>query len=147
MSLFVIQKKGTFMGGRGSGSSGAGSGGGASAAGSIKSLEGQKKALGDKMASLVRQTDKDGQMTSKARKEYYATKSKRDDVVQKLSKLYKESAEAHSEQVRNEPPERKTYVNGYGEATHREITSSTYERALKRSTRQADGWLTGKWRR
>ena len=31
--------------------------------GSIKSLEAQKKALGDKMASLVRQTDKDGQMT------------------------------------------------------------------------------------
>ena len=69
------------MGGRGSGSSGAGAGGGASAAGSIKSLEAQKKALGDKMASLVRQTDKDGQVTSKVRKEYYATKSKRDDVV------------------------------------------------------------------
>ena len=44
--------------------------------GSIKSLEAQKKALGDKMASLVRQTDKDGQMTSEARKEYYATKSR-----------------------------------------------------------------------
>ncbi len=53
------------MGGRGSASSGAGAGagGGASAGGSIKSLEAQKKALGDKMASLVRQTDKDGQIT------------------------------------------------------------------------------------
>ena len=60
------------MGGRGSASAGgAGAGGGASAGGgSIKSLEAQKKALGDKMASLVRQTDKDGQMTSEARKEY-----------------------------------------------------------------------------
>ncbi len=58
------------MGGRGSASAGggAGAGGGASAGGSIKSLEAQKKALGDKMASLVRQTDKDGQMTSEARK-------------------------------------------------------------------------------
>lgn len=64
--------------------------------GSIKSLEAQKKALGDKMASLVRQTDKDGQMTSEARKEYYATKSKRDDIVQKLSKAYKaEIGRAH----------------------------------------------------
>ena len=45
------------MGGRGSASAGgAGARGGASAGGSIKSLEAQKKALGDKMASLVRQT-------------------------------------------------------------------------------------------
>ena len=133
------------MGGRGSASSGAGAGagGGASIGDSIKSLEAQKKALGDRMASLVRQTDKDGQMTSEARKEYYTTKSKRDDVVQKLSKLYKASAEAHSEQVRNEPAEKKTFVNGYGEATHREITSSTYERAQKRSMKSVEGWLTG----
>ena len=103
------------MGGRGSGSSGgAGAGGGASAGGggSIKSLEAQKKALGDKMASLVRQTDKDGQMTSEARKEYYATKSKRDDVVQKLSKAYKADAEARAKQAKSEPAEKKTFVNG-----------------------------------
>ena len=76
------------MGGRGSASAGGGAGGGASAGGSIKSLEARKKALGDKMAKLVRQTDKDGQMTSKARKEYFATKSKRDKVVSDLSKAY-----------------------------------------------------------
>nr|DAV17712.1 MAG TPA: hypothetical protein [Caudoviricetes sp.] len=132
------------MGGRGSASSGAGAGaGGASAGGSIKSLEAQKKALGDRMASLVRQTDKDGQMTSEARKEYYATKSKRDDVVQKLSKAYKADAEARSKQAKSEPVEKKTFVNGYGEATHREITSSTYERAQKRSMKSVEGWLTG----
>ena len=57
------------MGGRGPASAGgAGAGGGASAGGSIKSLEAQKKALGDKMASLVRQTDKDGQMTREREK-------------------------------------------------------------------------------
>lgn len=133
------------MGGRGSTSSGAGAGagGGASAGGSIKSLEAQKKALGDKMASLVRQTDKDGQMTSEARKEYYATKSKRDDIVQKLSKAYKADAEARSKQAKSEPVEKKTFVNGYGEATHREITSSTYERAQKRLMKSVEGWLTG----
>ena len=118
------------MGGRGSASSGAG----ASAGGSIKSLEAQKKALGDKMASLVRQTDKDGQMTSEARKEYYATKSKRDDV-------------ARSKQAKSEPVEKKTFVNGYGEATHREITSSTYERAQKRLTKSVEGWLSGRRRK
>ena len=132
------------MGGRGSASAGgAGAGGGASAGGSIKSLEAQKKALGDKMASLVRQTDKDGQMTSEARKEYYVTKSKRDKVVSDLSKAYKADAEARSRQAKSEPAEKKTFVNGYGEATDREITSSTYERAQKRLMKSVEGWLTG----
>ena len=137
------------MGGRGSASAGgAGAGGGASAGGgSIKSLEAQKKALGDKMASLVRQTDKDGQMTSEARKEYYATKSKRDDVVQKLSKAYKADAEARSKQAKSDPAEKKTFVNGYGEATHRYITTSTYERAQKRAMKSVDGWLSGRRRK
>ena len=137
------------MGGRGSASAGgAGAGGGASAGGGpIKSLEAQKKALGDKMASLVRQTDKDGQMTSEARKEYYATKSKRDDVVQKLSKAYKADAEARSKQAKSEPAEKKTFVNGYGEATHRYITTSTYERAQKRAMKSVDGWLSGRRRK
>ena len=137
------------MGGRGSASAGgAGAGGGASAGGgSIKSLEAQKKALGDKMASLVRQTDKDGQMTSEARKEYYATKSKRDDVVQKLSEAYKADAEARSKQAKSEPAEKKTFVNGYGEATHRYITTTTYERAQKRAMKSVEGWLSGKRRK
>jgi hypothetical protein len=111
--------------------------------GSIKSLEAQKKALGDKMASLVRQTDKDGQMTREARKEYYATKSKRDDIVQKLSKAYKADAEARSKQAKSEPAEKKTFANGYGEATSREITSTTYERAQKRLTKSVERWFTG----
>ena len=137
------------MGGRGTASAGrAGAGGSASAGGgSIKSLEAQKKALGDKMASLVRQMDKDGQMTREARKEYYATKSKRDDVVQKLSEAYKADAEARSKQAKSEPAEKKTFVNGYGEATSREITSSTYERAQKRLTKSVEGWLSGRRRK
>ena len=136
------------MGGRGSASAGgAGAGGASAGGGSIKSLEAQKKALGDKMASLVRQTDKDGQMTSEARKEYYATKSKRDDVVQKLSKAYKADAEARSKQAKSEPAEKKTFVNGYGEATSREITSTTYERAQKRLMKSVEGWLTGRRRK
>ncbi|MBF1010362.1 MAG: hypothetical protein E6040_11745 [Lachnospiraceae bacterium] len=134
------------MGGRGSASAGGGTKQ-SSGGGSIKSLEARKKALGDKMAKLVRQTDKDGQMTSKARKEYYATKSKRDKVVSDLSKAYKADAEARSRQAKSEPAEKKTFVNGYGEATHREITSSTYERAQKRSMKSVEGWLSGRRRK
>lgn len=136
------------MGGRGSASAGgAGAGGGASAGGgSIKSLEAQKKALGDKMASLVRQTDKDGQMTSEARKEYYATKSKRDDVVQKLSKAYKADAEARSKQAKSEPAEKKTFINGFGEATDRYVTSTTYERIQARQSREIFRRLNNKYK-
>ena len=133
------------MGGRGS----AGAGGGAkqsSGGGSIKSLEAQKKALGDKMASLVRQTDKDGQMTSEARKEYYATKSKRDDVVQKLSKAYKADAEARSKQTKSEPAEKKTFINGFGEATDRYVTSTTYERIQARQSREIFRRLNNKYK-
>lgn len=131
------------MGGRGSASAGGGAKQ-SSGGGSIKSLEARKKALGDKMAKLVGQTDKDGQMTSKARKEYYATKSKRDKVVSDLSKAYKADAEARSKQAKSEPAEKKIFVNGYGEATHREITSSTYERAQKRLMKSVEGWLSGR---
>lgn len=134
------------MGGRGSASAGGGTKQ-SSGGGSIKSLEARKKALGDKMAKLVRQTDKDGQMTSKARKEYYATKSKRDKVVSDLSKAYKADAEARSKQAKSEPAEKKTFVNGYGEATHRYITTATYERAQKRAMKSVDGWLSGKRRK
>lgn len=134
------------MGGRGSASAGGGAKQ-SSGGGSIKSLEARKKALGDKMAKLVRQTDKDGQMTSKARKEYYATKSKRDKVVSDLSKAYKADAEARSKQAKSEPAEKKTFVNGYGEATHRYITTATYERAQKRAMKSVDGWLSGKRRK
>ena len=134
------------MGGRGSASAGGGAKQ-SSGGGSIKSLEARKKALGDKMAKLVRQTDKEGQMTSKARKEYYATKSKRDKVVSDLSKAYKADAEARSKQAKSEPVEKKTFVNGYGEATHRYITTGTYERAQKRAMKSVDGWLSGKRRK
>lgn len=134
------------MGGRGSASAGGGAKQ-SSGGGSIKSLEARKKALGDKMAKLVRQTDKEGQMTSKARKEYYATKSKRDKVVSDLSKAYKADAEARSKQAKSEPAEKKTFVNGYGEATHRYITTATYERAQKRTMKSVDGWLSGKRRK
>ena len=135
------------MGGRGSASAGgAGAVGGAGAGGSIKSLEAQKKALGDKMASLVRQTDKDGQMTSEVRKEYYATKSKRDDVVQKLSKAYKADAEARSKQAKSEPAEKKTFINGFGEATDRYVTSTTYERIQARQSREIFRRLNNKYK-
>lgn len=134
------------MGGRGSASAGGGAKQ-SSGGGSIKSLEARKKALGDKMAKLVRQTDKEGRMTSKARKEYYATKSKRDKVVSDLSKAYKADAEARSKQAKSEPAEKKTFVNGYGEATHRYITTATYERAQKRAMKSVDGWLSGKRRK
>ncbi len=41
----------------------------------------------------------------------------------------------------------KTFVNSYGEATTRYITSGTYERAQKRMLKGVEGWLTGRGRK
>ena len=50
-------------------------------------------------------------------------------ILQKNQLLSKEK---EPKQIEN----RQTFVNGYGEATTREITSSTYKRAEKRLSRQ-----------
>lgn len=41
----------------------------------------------------------------------------------------------------------KPYVNGFGEATTREITSPIWERDQRRRAKEVEGWLTGDRRR
>ncbi len=43
-----------------------------------------------------------------------------------------------------EPKQKKAFVNGYGEATRREITTSTYKRAQKRLEKEFDLWFKGR---
>ena len=110
---------------------------------SISSLEATKKSLGDKMFRLSRTTDSNGQMTSQARREYYSVKSQRDEIVSKLSAAYKQEAERKKESAAS-GKSKKTFVNSFGEATKREITSATYERARRRRERQAQSVFMGR---
>ena len=49
-------------------------------------------------------------------------------------KVFQQRIKDMTERIKNAPEAR--YVNGYGEATKREITSSTYKRAQKRQEKQ-----------
>lgn len=55
-----------------------------------------------------------------------------------LNELYKLENKERDEKLANEDnrKETKTFVNGYGEATNKYITSSTYERAERRRQRE-----------
>lgn len=71
------------------------------------------------------------------------TKSKRDEVVSKLSAAYKREAERKKESAAS-VKSKKTFINSFGEATKREITSATYERARRRRERQAQSVFMGR---
>lgn len=50
--------------------------------------------------------------------------------------LYQLEKKERDERRANETRETKTFINGYGEATNKYITSSTYERAEKRRQKE-----------
>lgn len=61
---------------------------------------------------------------------------------------YNKQMDAEAEKVREarlkEPKEHKVFVNGYGEATTRYITSQSYERAQKRLDKEIQNRMKGK---
>ena len=65
---------------------------------------------------------------SKKAKEFYKVKSEHDELRQQYNKLLDEEAAKRPKPE----PEHHTFVNGFGEATHRELTTATYKRAQKR---------------
>lgn len=57
--------------------------------------------------------------------EYRSLRARRNAIVDEQARRKQERAAA-------EPPKQKTFVNSYGEATTRHVTSAIYERAMKR---------------
>lgn len=68
-------------------------------------------------------------------KEYYDVQREMNTKRNALNKALDEMA---SRTKRKTSQERRTFVNGFGEATRREITSGTYERAQKRLQKEID---------
>lgn len=60
-----------------------------------------------------------------------------------LDELYQLEMKERDERISNEvnKKEVKTFINGYGEATNRHITSSTYNRAMKRNKKEIVSFL------
>lgn len=63
------------------------------------------------------------------------------DLKRKNSEL---SIQRGKIRAKAEPKQKKTFVNGYGEATKREITSSSYQRAQRRLNKEIDSRFKGR---
>lgn len=116
------------MGGRGS------IGGVISSAGSVTSLKSKMDSLGKRMQELA--------PTS------YESDAKRSEYL-KVLKKYQSTREKYNQKLNVQAAKKqklsatavKTKLNGYGEATSREITSTTYDNWLKRKTREVSRFV------
>lgn len=96
--------------------------------------------MNNELTRLVRGPSKDNP-TGAQSKEYYNAVKKLGDLRKSYRKVIDEKTKRASEKAKNTPRPKKTFVNSYGEATTREITSSTYKRAEKRRQKELEKWL------
>ena len=99
----------------------------------VKSLQSKESKLGSKMAEHAKYatpgyTGKDKQAKSakyyKYQREFNAVRRERNDLQNKISQTKREARE-------NEAKAKKKFVNSFGEATKRNITNATYEKAQR----------------
>lgn len=82
-------------------------------------------------------TKADHEQYVSARDRYQSLKSERDGLVMEQSRRNVIAA-------RENPPKRtKTFVNSFGEATSRYVTSAAYERAMKRNEKEIQSRMKG----
>lgn len=111
----------------------------------VKSLQSKEAILGSKMAeyaeyALPSYTGKDKQAKSakyyKYQREFNAVRRERNDLQNKISKTKRESRE-------NEAKAKKKFVNSFGEATKRNITTATYEKAQRKLAKEIMRFIGG----
>ena len=127
-----------LFGGRGASSSGGsrarGRGSGSSKA-SISDLRKQEQDIRNQMTDIYNQNSgfarTDLKSVSDAREKWYSLQKQANSLRDKISK---EESKMTKSPTNNKS--KKTFVNSYGEATKREITTSTYKRQQKRQSRE-----------
>lgn len=102
----------------------------------IKTMESQFNKLGEQMAQMAQYATPGPNYDSSKASKYYEIKRQYNELRSKINAKKDEEARNRPKQNTNSK-----YVNGYGEATHRNITTSTYERAQRRLNREIDRWL------
>lgn len=111
----------------------------------VKSLQSKETELGRKMAeyaeyALPSYTGKDKQAKSakyyKYQREFNAVRRERNDLQNKISKTKRDSRE-------NEAKAKKKFVNSFGEATKRNITTATYEKAQRKLAKEIMRFIGG----
>lgn len=96
----------------------------------VSDLEKQIETLNTQMMEICDNRD---MKTSVMPKGYYELLKERQHLESELRSLWKEQSRIRREiQKHNSHIQKKTFVNSYGEATKREITNATYQRAQKR---------------
>lgn len=148
------------MGGRGASSGRTAQGGGAS---KIASTTPQKltdsqlgKAISHTDTQMKRASDRLDELSEKITEARMSPRSGRTERVNKAMADYNEGSKIFNElrdrksalenekakrKRGNQSSARKTFVNSYGEATHRNITNQTYERAQRRLERDVARFL------
>ena len=123
------------MGGRGSRS---GKKAGTARISSIREIESQMGNALQRMESLARFATPAFYDENKST-QYYMAKREYDELRSRRNTLLNNQMKQNQNQNRN-PPDR-TFVNSFGEATKRHITTSTYERGLKRTAKRIEALL------
>ena len=105
-----------------------------------KSLKTDYDNLGDKLKEYSKYAVPTDKEDKEKRTKYYEYRKqysqKREEYINKLNEILKEK------NVGNEKLSKEiTKLNGYGEATNRNITSTTYERAIRRTQKDVEKWL------
>ena len=112
------------------------SGGGGTDSSQVNNIDAQIKQNSAKMAEYAKYGSGDPKYHDEAKRQtYFKLQNKNRELKNKknqiLDKQRKETTVTAAQK----------YVNGFGEATHREITSLTYERAMKRQDKDIMSWL------
>lgn len=101
--------------------------------GQIKSAEEQMRSLNQRMERIAANSRPGEGMPQR----YYDAQRERNELRERLNRLRDEKARSRQPQRASQ----RRRVNGYGEATSREITSGTYERAQRRQRRDVDNFM------
>lgn len=79
---------------------------------------------------------------SKQDHERYVLAHKRYNELQgEIRRRLKESTKNVSDSWNNANTEHKKFINGYGEATDKYITTTTYENAMRKTKRNVENWI------
>lgn len=118
-------------------------------AGAIATMRSQMIEVGERLNQLSYQIDE-------AR---MSPREGRTERVESAQRAYNEGSELYNqlrdrldtledEQIRrrqaSQPTSRRMFVNSYGEATRRNITSQSYESAQRRLNQRIDSWMRGR---
>lgn len=106
----------------------------------IKDIDKKMQIIGKKMETQAKYAMPGRDYDSKKSDGYYRLKSQYENL-RSMKRQFQDKLTASKIKNNNSEKSQKIFVNGFGEATKREITSQTYERAQKRLQNNIESWF------